>query len=145
MSAPEIAMTHEEKTDFCTGESPEHCGCMRLNTCTSLAAQLIQSYGRTMPACIRKYYDAYNNNPSLENNAALCKAVWEHINPELRAFMQAYQQYILKNDVHELLDKLIETNENPSIDDACKCDDPQKGGVDVHTIVIGRMERNSSR
>ncbi len=53
--------------------------------------------------------------------------------------MQAYQQYILKNDVHELLDKLIVTNENPSTDDACDCDDPQKGGVDVHTIVIGRL------
>ncbi len=83
MSASEIAMTHEEETDFCAGESPEHCGCMRLNTCTSLAVQLIQSYGRTMPACIRKYYDAYNKNPSLENEAVLCKAVWEHINPEL--------------------------------------------------------------
>ncbi len=52
---------------------------------------------------------------------------------------------MLKNDVQELLDKLMETNENPSTDDPCKCDDPQKDGVDVYTIVIGRIERNNSR
>ena len=92
-----------------------------------------------MPGGIRKYYDAYNKNPSLENDAALWKAVWEHINPELRAFMQSYQQYISKNDVHELLDKLIVSNDNPSTDDACDCDDPQEGESNINTIVIRRL------
>ena len=132
-------MTHENEGDFCKGESEEHCGCMRLNTCTELAVKLIQSYRKPMPGGIRKYYDPYNKNPSLENEAALCKAVWEHINPELRAFMQSYQQYISKNDVHELLDKLIVSNDNPSTDDACDCDDPQEGGSNMHTIVIRRL------
>ena len=131
-------MTHENKGDFCKGESEEHCGCMRLHTCTELAVKLIQSYGKPMPGGIRKYYDAYNKNPSLENDAALCKAVWKHVNPALRAFMQEYQQYISKNDVHELLDKLIVSNDDASTDDTCDCDDPEKGGV-VHTIVIGRL------
>jgi hypothetical protein len=76
-------MTHENQEDFCEGESQEHCGCMRLNTCTSLVVKLIQSYGRAMTGGIHKYYDAYNNNSSLENDAVLCTAVWDHINPEL--------------------------------------------------------------
>jgi hypothetical protein len=73
----------------------------------------------------------------LENEAALCKAVWEHINPKLRAFMQSYQKYISKTDVHELLDQLIVSNDSASSEDTCGgCHDAHEGGVDVHTIVI---------
>jgi hypothetical protein len=130
-------MPREKKGDFCEGESKEHCGCMRVETCASLAVELIRSYGGKMPAGIRRYYDAYNQNASLENERALCKAVWEHINPALRAFMQSYQKYISKNDVHELLDQLIESNDSASQEDSCgDCDCTHEGGVDVHTIVI---------
>lgn len=131
-------MTHENRGDFCEGESEEHCGCMRLETCTALAVKFIQSYREHIPAGIQKYYDAYNKNKSLQNSSALCKALWEHIKPEQRAFMQSYQQYITKNDVHDLLDQLIVSNESESTDDTCDCDDAQKEGV-VHTIVIGRL------
>ena len=34
-------MTHENTQDFCTGESKEHCGCMRLSTCASLTEKII--------------------------------------------------------------------------------------------------------
>ncbi len=75
---------------------------------------------------------------SLENSTALCREVWEHINPDIREFVQTYQQYISKNDVSELLDRLQVTNETS--DDECgECDDAQKGGVHVHTIVIQRL------
>jgi len=130
-------MTREKKGDFCEGESEEHCGCMRVETCTSLAVELIRSYGGKMPGGIRRYYDAYNQNASIENERALCKAVWEHINPALRAFMQSYQKYISKNDVHELLDQLIESNDRAPQEETCgDCVCTHEGGVDVHTIVI---------
>ena len=112
-------MTHEKKGDFCEGESEEHCGCMRLDTCTSLTVKLIRRYGKSLSGGIRKHYDAYNKNASLENETDLCKAVWEHINPKLSAFMQSYQKYISKNDFHELLDQLIVSNDSASSEDTC--------------------------
>jgi hypothetical protein len=112
-------MTREKKCDFCEGESEEHCGCMWLDTCTSLAVKLIQRYGKTVSGGILKHYDAYNKNASLENETTLCKAVWEHINPKLRAFIQSYQKYISKADVHELLDQLIVSNDSASSEDTC--------------------------
>ncbi len=68
----------------------------------------------------------------LENETALCKAVWENINPALCAFMQSYQKCISKNDVHELLDQLIESNDSASQQESCgDCDCTHEGGVDV--------------
>ena len=58
--------------------------------------------------------------------------MWEHTNPELRAFMQAYQQYISKSDVHELLDELgAIDNDDAATDDAGDCDAPQKGEIKI--------------
>ena len=129
-------MTHDSKGDFCAGESPEHCGCMRLSTCTALAVILVKSYGKALPGGIREYNDAYRQNESPENGAALCKAVWEHTNPELRAFVQAYQQYLSKNGVHELLDQLSAIDDDDAAtDDAGDGDAPQKGEI---TIVFTR-------
>ena len=129
-------MAHDSKGDFCAGESPAHCGCMRLSTCTALAVTLVKSYGKALPGGIREYNDAYQQNGSPANGAALCKAVWEHTNPELRAFMQAYQQYISKSDVHELLDELgAIDDDDAATDDAGEGDAPQKGEI---TIVFTR-------
>ena len=104
-------MPHGKTGDFCEGESQEHCGCMHLNARTSLAVRLIQTYGMAIPVGIRKYYDAYNKNPSPENSSALCKAVWNHIQPDLRAFIQTYQRDTSKNDIQELIDKLLMPDE----------------------------------
>ncbi len=124
-------MATVSKGDFCAGESPKHCGCMRQSTCTALAVILVRSYGKALPGGIREYNEAYRQNQSPENGAALCKAVWEHTNPELRAFVQAYQQYLDKSDVHELLDQLSAIDN----DDAGDGDAPQKGEI---TIVFTR-------
>ena len=56
-------------------------------------------------------YQAYKQDSNLENSSALCKALWEHTNADLRDFIQTYQQYTSKNDVHDLLDTLLVTNE----------------------------------
>ncbi len=64
-------MTHNIKGDFCAGESPAHCGCMCLSTCTALAVILVKSYGKALPCGIREYNDAYQQNGSPENGAAL--------------------------------------------------------------------------
>ena len=56
-------------------------------------------------------------NSNLENSTALCRALWEHTNCDLRNFIQTYQQYISKNDIHDLLDKLLVTNEHETTDD----------------------------
>ena len=122
--------------DFCAGESPAHCGCMRLSTCTALAVTLVRSYGKALPGGIREYSEAYRQDESPENGAALCKAVWEHTNPELRAFVQAYQQYLDKSDVHGLLDQLSAIgNDDAATDEAGDGDAPQKGDI---TIVFTR-------
>ena len=157
-------MTHENSQDFCEGESKEHCGCMRLSTCTSLTEKIIincekalqnankghlqtsrgleiaEYFGGSWEMCdsLHQCYDTYKKSSSLENSAALCREVYKHINPDIIEFIQAYQQYTSKNDVSELLDKLQVTNETS--DDECgQCDNPQKGGVDVHTIVVRRL------
>ena len=135
-------MVHENKGEFCEGESEEHCGCMRLNTCTSLAVKLIKSYGKAIPAGIHTEYHAYKTHPSPENSSALCQAVWEHTNPDLLAFIQTYQQYTSKNDVHALLDQLIVSNERESTDDTGDCEDPEKGRevpvIVIHGVVHGQ-------
>ena len=157
-------MAHENTRDFCAGESREHCGCMRLSTCASLTEKIIINCEKTLPNAnkghlmtsrgleiaeyfdgswqicdkVHECYNAYKKNPSIENSTTLCREVWKHINPDIKEFVQAYQQYISKNDVSELLDKLQVTNETS--DDECgECEDAEKGGVDVHTIVIRRL------
>ena len=101
----------EAEEDFCTGveEREKHCGCMRLSECAALAVKLVHSYGKNVPACIGRHYEAYMRNPSHENEVGLCEAVYSHINPELLAFMREYQKYLNKNDVHELLDRLSQS------------------------------------
>ena len=157
-------MTHEKTRDFCAGERKEHCGCMRLSICVSLTEKNIINCEKTLPNAnkghlmtsrgleiaeyfdgswqicdkVHECYNAYRKNPSIENITTLCKEVWKHINPDIKEFVQAYQQYISKNDVSELLDKLQVTN--ATSDDECgECEDAEKGSVDVHTIVIRRL------
>jgi hypothetical protein len=132
-------MPHGKTGDFCEGESQKHCGCMHASTRTSLAVKLIQSYGRTVPAGIRKYYDAYNKNPSPENSSALCETVWNHINPDLRAFMQTYQQDTSKNDIQKLIDKLLKTDETTDDEHGARDTrhkEHEKDAHDVNVLVV---------
>jgi hypothetical protein len=98
----------EAEKDFCTGveEREKHCGCMRLSECAALAVKLVHSYGKNVPVCIGRHYEAYLTNQSHENKVGLCEVVYSDINPDERAFVREYQKYLNKNDVHELLDRL---------------------------------------
>jgi hypothetical protein len=100
-------MTQTEK-DFCTGveEREKHCGCMRVRECAVLEAKVVRSYGGRVPPSIEGHYEEYRRNASLENEAALCRAVYSEIDPDLREFMHEYQEYVSKENVHELLDRL---------------------------------------
>jgi hypothetical protein len=101
----------EEEKDFCTGvkEREEHCGCMRVSECAALAAKVVVSYGGRVPVSIEGHYEEYMRNPSLENETALCRAVYSAIDPDLREFMHKYQEYVSKKNVHELLDRLSQS------------------------------------
>ena len=94
--------------DFCTDvkERKKHCGCMRLRECAALIAKVVVSYGGRVPPSIGGHYEEYRRNPSLENEAALCRAVYSEIDPDLREFMHEYQEYVSKKNVHALLDRL---------------------------------------
>ena len=100
-------MAQAEK-DFCTGveKRKKHCGCMRVRECASLAAKVVVSYGGRVPLSIQGHYEEYRKNPSLENETALCRAVYSAIDPDLREFMHKYQEYVSKKNVHELMDRL---------------------------------------
>ena len=100
-------MAQAEK-DFCTGveERKKHCGCMRVRECASLAAKVVVSYGGRVPLSIQGHFEEYRRNASLENETALCRAVYSEIDPDLREFMHKYQEYVSKNNVHELIDRL---------------------------------------
>ena len=59
-----------------------------------------------MPLSIQGHYEEYRRNASLENETALCRAVYSAIDPDLREFMHKYHEYVSKKNVHELMDRL---------------------------------------
>ena len=105
-------MVNENTGEFCEGESEEHCGCMRVSTCASLS---------TAPGgCVEVCTNAIRHKCKTKIlKIALCRALWEHTNFDLREFIQTYQQYISKNDIHDLLDTLLVTSEHETTDDEC--------------------------
>ena len=84
---------------------------------------------------IYDHYNQYMNKSTHKNSVSLCRALWKHLNPDsnrldtvhintiqsvctyssqfeqiiihLRAFIQRYQQYLSRPDIHGLLDQLI--------------------------------------
>jgi hypothetical protein len=67
------------------------------------------SYGGRVPVSIERHYEEYRKKTSLEHETALCRVVYSAINPDLREFMHKYQEYVSKNNVHELLDRLSQS------------------------------------
>ena len=86
---------------------------------TSRGLEIAEYFGGSWEMCdsLHECYDTYQKNPSLENSKALCAEVWKHINPDIR----------------------VQVTNETSDDECGECDDAQKGGVHVHTIVIQRL------
>ncbi len=108
LNTNEVGGMAQAEKDFCTGveELKKHSGCMRVRECAALAAKVVVSYGERVPVSIEGHYEEYKKNASLENETALCRAVYSEIDPDLREFIHKYQEYVSKNNVHDLLEQL---------------------------------------
>jgi hypothetical protein len=99
-------MAQLTSADFCDKVPKKHCGCMRLNTCASLAAKVVAKYKRVVPTGVGERLTAYRQSPTQEHSLDLCQAVFEDTDPDLVEFLQEYQEYASNRDIHALLERL---------------------------------------
>jgi hypothetical protein len=98
-------MARQTDSDFCESVSREHCGCMLLNTCSTLAANVCVEHkaeGRALPARLAHCFAAYNHARTRETRANLCDAMWPDTDRYMRQFLMQYERYKAMRSRHEV-------------------------------------------
>ena len=89
-------MARRKDPDFCAEVSREHCGCMLLHTCSTLAADVCEDHvarGGTLQPRLGQCLAAYQARATRESRAALCDALWTDTDENMRAFLREYDRY----------------------------------------------------